>query len=117
MIAVLVPKVHAEKDLVPDHVRNQVQNQDSLVPSPVLVQSHPRTTSQDLTLGLPNREGLHLLTREEIGPTAPVEMMMEMMIAIHETTERMSMMMEQKIMQMIKHYILFLLDCCAVIRF
>lgn len=104
-IVVPIPEVHVVEDLIQDHVRSQAQNQDSLVPGPVLIlnlfQGHQRIKSQDLVLGLPSKEGPQLLTRE-------VEKVMERMMALHKTTSQI-LMMEQKTMQMIKLSILVLL--------
>lgn len=56
-IAVLDQGVLAEKDLLPDHALNLVQNQGSPLPSPVLAQGHLETESPNHALDLPDREG------------------------------------------------------------
>lgn len=64
-IAVLDQGVLAEKDLLPDHALNLVQNQGSLLPSPVLAQGHLEIESPNHSLDLPDREGRQALTEIE----------------------------------------------------
>lgn len=64
-IAILDQGVLAEKDLLPDHALNLVQNQGSLLPSPVLAQGHLEIESPNHSLDLPDREGRQALTEIE----------------------------------------------------
>ena len=105
-IVVLVPEVQGVEGLIQDHVQSLAQNHDSLVPGHVLVlnlsQGHRGIKDQDLVLVHPSKEDPLPRTRE-------VEMLMGIMMALHDTTNQMLTMMEQKTMYMTRHTILFLL--------
>lgn len=114
--AVLALKVHAERDLLPDHVRNLVPNQDSPGLIPNLAQGHQKIENQDLVQILPDREGLQLLTGNKV-QMEPA--MIKITVPLKETTMTVSMMTELKTMGMIKipSCFFFYLECCAVITF
>ena len=113
MKAVLALEVHAERDLLPDHVPNLAPNQGSLGLNQNLAQGHPKTRSPDHGPSLLSREGLWLLTEKEMDPAV---MEIEMMVTLMEATMT-SMMIEQKTMRLIKsyHHFFFYINCCAVI--
>lgn len=86
-IAVLGPEVHVVKDLTQGLVQNLVQDPDSLVPSLILVQDHPRIKYPGLLLGLPDREGPQLLI-------ALLEIVMMMSAGLCNATKKMLTMIE-----------------------
>jgi len=96
-IVVLIPKVHAGRGLLLDHVPNLVPDQDSLALSLVLAQGLPRKPNQDRPLDLPNKEGLQVPAEKE-------RLMDETMVTSKTTAKTMLTTME-----MIKISIMFLL--------